>query len=99
MGSQEIRRLRFHQDLRLEIGTASESEIFVAGASIAIGTPVAASSIRIQTPPEAEVRALVLGEDAFGVIEVDLKLRFRWLFEIFPVRRLKRIGRIVDLLH
>src|SRR5260221_5478753 len=57
------------------------------------------SSIRVHAPTEADVGAVVAGEDLARVVFVDLELRVRDLGEVLDLRRQPRIGWIRNWTH
>src|SRR5439155_22196282 len=59
-------------------------------------TRMKTSPVRVHAPAEADVRAIVVGEDLAGVVLVDLELRRRDLVEVLHFRREPRIGWVRD---
>src|SRR5438309_8734029 len=62
----------------------------------AVSTSMKTSAVRVDAPAEADVGAVVVGEDLAGVVLVDLELGGRDLVEVLHFRREPWIGRIGD---
>src|SRR5262249_38092853 len=67
------------ENFRLEIEAGVEAQVLVRRASIAISTPVAASTVRVDAVAEGNVGAIVLGDEAPRVVGEVLSRRARQL--------------------
>ena len=65
---QQCRRVLFHQDLRFEIESRREAEIFMIGPGKTINATVLASAIRIDAGIESDVGTVVVVDDGAGLV-------------------------------
>src|SRR5215213_4541136 len=66
--SQQPRGLFFHDNLALKISARSKAPVLMRRPRVTIGTGMKAPTIRIHTPPERQVRAVVPAENVTGGI-------------------------------
>ena len=96
--TQQFRRLFFHHDLSFKIQARRETQIFVGGARITVDTAMFAAAIGIDAGVEADIRAIVVGDDGFGRIGMELSGRRGNLVDLCGLRnqldRLEAILRI-----
>ncbi len=93
--AQQLRGSLLDDDLPVEVGPRAEAEVLVRGSGVAIGAGVKAPTVGVHAPVEADVRAVVVREDAAALVLVDLELRQgRLAVEILDVGRRPRIGRV-----
>src|SRR5581483_2117625 len=86
-------------DLAIIVSTSAEAQVLVRRPRVAVGARVVAAAIRVDAPAEAEVGAVVGGEDVARVVFVDLELRRRDLVEVLHLARGPRVGRVRDGTH
>src|SRR5262249_4833369 len=67
---QKLWRVRLHHDAALEVDAGVEPELFVGGTRVTVAATVLAAPIRVQAPPEPDVRALVLRQDRAARVAV-----------------------------
>ena len=97
--TQEFGRIFLDHDFGLEIEPGGEAEIFVERAGVTIDAAVLAAAIGIDAGFEADVGAVVVGNDGAGAVFEELGARRRVFFGIpvgvgFEVEFLEAIGRI-----
>src|SRR6202011_512630 len=71
--AQEPRRLGLDRDLAIEVGPRAEAQVLVRRARVAVRARMKTSPVRIDAVAEAEVWAVVGGEDVPRVVLVDLE--------------------------
>ena len=71
--AQQRRRLQLDHDLAIEVGAGAEAQVLVRRARVAIRAGVEAAAVRVDAVREADVRAVVLGEDLPRVIGEHLQ--------------------------
>src|SRR3989304_3328740 len=62
------------EDFGLEVQAGAEAEGFVRGAGLAVDATVLATAVGIDTIAEADVGAVVFGEDRLGPVGDELRL-------------------------
>lgn len=73
--AEEFGRAEFDKDLGFEIEAAAPAEVFVIGAGEAVGAAVLAAPVTVKTVSEADVGAVVFGEEGFGGVVEELRAR------------------------
>ena len=76
----------FDDDLGLEPEAGVVTQVFVSRPRVTVRTAMLAPSIRIQTEPEAHVRAIVFAYDGFRAICDELRIWIRAGGEVIVVR-------------
>lgn len=71
--TQQVWRIQLHHDLALKIEAGGEAEVFVRRTRVAIDAAMLATAIGIHTGAEADVRAVIIGDDRLGVIDEELR--------------------------
>src|SRR5262249_19247196 len=71
--SQQLGSVFLDEDFRLKIKAGGEAEILVRGPSKTVRAPMFASAIRIDAGVEADVGAIVVGDDGAGVVGEKLR--------------------------
>ena len=82
--SNSLRRLRLHEQLRLEVEAGRETEIGVGRPREAIDAAVLAAAIGIDRTVERDVGGVVAGDDLARRVDRDRGLEQRQLFERLP---------------
>jgi hypothetical protein len=90
--AQERGRVGLHHDLRVEIRARAEVEELVRGPRVAVSAGVLAAAVGIEAELEADVGAVVGGEDRVGLFLEDLDRDRRRLLEPLHVRGMPGIG-------
>ena len=94
---KQVGRLVLDENLRLEVETRAESQVFVAGSGIAIRAAVLATAIRVQAKAEGDIRALVFGDDALRPVGEEQGLDAPIVVRLLRERRRRRIVFVVRL--
>lgn len=73
--AEEFGGAEFDEDFGFEIEAAAPAEVFVIRAGEAVGAAVFAAAVAIETVSEADVGAVVFGEEGFGSVVKELRSR------------------------
>src|ERR1043165_4115185 len=99
-GPAELRRvLPLYDDLGFEVGSGTESPIFMRRSSIAIRAGVEAAAIGIETPSKRQIGTLVPAENVTGRIVIHLQPHIGSRLQEISVPRFKRIRWIQHWAH
>ena len=71
--AQQLRGAVLHQHLGLEIEAGAEAQVFVIRPGVAVAAAVGAAAVRIDAVAEADVRAVVLGDDRLRLVGADTR--------------------------
>jgi len=83
--AEEVGGGLFDEDFGFEVEACGEAEIFVGGAGVAVDAAVGAAAIGVEAVREADVGAVVGGDDGFGGVEEILGWDFLPTLEVFCV--------------
>jgi len=92
--AEQLGRIFLNQDLRLEVESRGEAEIFVGGAGIAVDAAMLAPSVDVDAGVEADVGAFVGRNNRPGSVLEEMSFRRR----VFGVNDI-RITNILDWLE
>lgn len=87
---------RLDDDLAVEVGAGAHPQILVRGAGVAVSAGVKAAAVGIDAVGEADVRAVVRGQDAARVILEDLEAHLGRPLQILDRGAGPGVGRIGD---
>lgn len=101
--TEEFGGAEFDQDLGFKIESAAPPEVFVVGAGEAVGAAVFAAAVAVETVGEADVGAVVFGQEGLGGVVEELRAR-RGAFVVgavvgefrggFDVEAFEAVGRV-----
>ena len=84
LGSQSLHGVHLHIDVALELDAGRMPEKSMARPRIAVGTAMLAAAIRINRPLEADIGAVIGGDDGLGTLGMFHCLEDRERFNIVP---------------